>query len=191
MQALSGAGFKDRVITAKGPRTGHKIAVETPTNVMALIEFASGAQVIFCMSWDVWKHGHPPIELYGAEGSLRIPDPNFFGGMIEFTEKGGDWTALDSASKPFGAPNWRSPNWPPEAPDRANYRALGLAEIASAVATGAPHRASGRLALHVLEVMHAILRAGECGSAVHVESSPERPPAMTDDEAAALWRGGA
>ncbi len=189
VQAISGAGFAERIISAKGQRTGDRIKVETPTNVMSLIEFVSGAQVVFCMSWDVWKHGHPPIELYGAEGSLRVPDPNFFGGAVEFTEKGGDWQIADSSAKPLGAPNWRSPNWPPEAPDRANYRALGLAEIASAVASGTPHRASGHLALHVLEVMTAILRAGHSGSPVDIESRPERPPAMTDADAAALWRG--
>ena len=31
-------------------------------------------------SWDVWAHGHAPMELYGEEGTLFVPDPNFFGG---------------------------------------------------------------------------------------------------------------
>ena len=33
-------------------------------------------------SWDVWQHGHLPIELYGTEGTLLVPDPNFFGGAV-------------------------------------------------------------------------------------------------------------
>ena len=66
------------------------------------------------MSWDVWKHSHPAIEIYGSEGSLRVPDPNFFGGEVEITERGGNWQVRDSGSMPLGAPNWRSPNWPPE-----------------------------------------------------------------------------
>ena len=129
----------------------------------ALLEFASGAQVTFCMSWDVWKHSHPAIEIYGSEGSLRVPDPNFFGGQVEITERGGDWRAVDSSDMPLGAPNWRSPNWAPEMPNKANYRALGLADLASAVLNGTPHRSSGRLGLHVLEVMHSILEGAATG----------------------------
>ena len=78
---------------------------------------------------------------------------------VEITERGGDWRAVDSGEMPLGAPNWRSPNWAPEMPNKANYRALGLADLASAVLNGTPHRSSGRLGLHVLEVMHSILEA--------------------------------
>ena len=115
------------------------------------------------MSWDVWKHGHPPIELYGTDGSLRVPDPNFFGGTVEITERGADWQLLDSSNRLYGKPNWRSPTWPASAPDRANYRCLGIADLASAVLHGTPHRSSGAFAAHVLEVMHAILQAGADG----------------------------
>ncbi len=79
---------------------------------MALVRFTSGADIMFTMSWDVWKHGHPPIELYGTEGSLRVPDPNFFGGVVEYTARGGDWVSVDTSERPFGRPNWRSPAWP-------------------------------------------------------------------------------
>ena len=91
VQAMSSIGFAERVVTAPGPRTGHRITVETPTTVTALLQFTAGAQVTLAMSWDVHKHGHPAIELYGTEGSMRVPDPNFFGGNIEFTEAAGDW----------------------------------------------------------------------------------------------------
>ena len=33
----------------------------------AWLEFENGAPVSFNASWDVWKHGHPPIELYGTD----------------------------------------------------------------------------------------------------------------------------
>jgi predicted dehydrogenase len=186
VQALSSTGFAQRTVTAAGPRKGQSITVETPTTVMALVRFASGADIVFTMSWDVWKHGHPPIELYGTEGSLRVPDPNFFGGAVEVTARGGDWVSHDTSEKPFGRPNWRSPAWPASAPDRANYRCLGVAELASAAARGTPHRASGALASHALDVMHAMLQAGEQGGAVAVRSSLERPAAFTDDDAAGL-----
>ena len=187
--AMASVGFPERVVTSNSPRKGDRIAVETPTHVQALLEFASGAQVTFCMSWDVWKHGHPAIELYGTEGSLRVPDPNFFGGSVEITERGGDWRALDADALPLGAPNWRSPNWAPEAPSRANYRALGLADLASAVLHGTPHRSTGRLALHVLEVMHGILEGAATGQPMPITTTLDRPAMLADEEAAGLWRG--
>ncbi|MBL8808087.1 MAG: Gfo/Idh/MocA family oxidoreductase [Rhodospirillales bacterium] len=189
VRARSSIGFAERLVTSQGPRKGHRIKVETPTTVMALLEFASGADIMFTMSWDVWKHGHPPIELYGTEGSLRVPDPNFFGGTVEYTERGGDWISVDSAARPFGKPNWRSPNWAANMPDRANYRCLGIAELASAAVKGTPHRASGALASHVLDAMHAILESGRTGAAVEVASRIERPATLSDADAASLWRG--
>src|SRR5215217_3404161 len=187
--AMSSIGFPERIVTSESPRKGARIAVETPTHVMALLEFASGAQVTFCMSWDVWKHGHPAIELYGTEGSLRVPDPNFFGGSVEITDRGGEWRTLDAGGLPLGAPNWRSLNWAPEAPSRANYRALGLADLASAVLRGTPHRSTGRLALHVLEVMHSILEGAATGQPMAITTTLERPAILEDADAAGLWKG--
>ena len=189
VKAVASAGFKSRLVTAKGPMEGKSIKVETPTNVQALLHFANGADIVFVMSWDVWKHGHPPIELYGTEGSLRVPDPNFFGGNVEYTDKGGDWISVDPSDRTFGKPNWRSPNWAPSMPDRANYRCLGIAELASAAVNGTPHRASGALASHALEVMHAILNAGTSGETIKIRSKIERPEALSEKDAAALWVG--
>jgi predicted dehydrogenase len=188
VQAQASSGFAERIVTAKGPREGHKIAVETPTTVMALLDFAAGAQVTLAMSWDVWKHGHPAIELYGTEGSMRVPDPNFFGGSIEFTTRDGEWQSEDSSAMSFGQPNWRSPSWPATRPMQANYRCLGLAELARSVTEGTAHRSNGRLALHVLEVMYAILQAAEAHATIEVGTQIVRPPALSDEEACALIR---
>jgi predicted dehydrogenase len=188
VQAQSSIGLAERIVTAKGPREGSRIVVETPTTVMSLLEFAAGAQVMLTMSWDVHRHSHPAIELYGTEGSLRVPDPNFFGGNVEFTEGGGDWQTASPDAMPFGTPNWRSPAWPASRPDQANYRCLGLAEMASAIATGSPHRSSGRVALHVLDAMFAVMQAAESHTTVAVGTPIERPAVLTDDEAHALAR---
>jgi hypothetical protein len=96
---------------------------------------------------------------------------------------------MDSASRPYGKPNWRSPIWPASAPDRANYRCLGVADLASAVLHGTPHRSSAAFAAHVLEVMHAILQAGADGGTIKIVSRIDRPAALSDQEAASYWRG--
>lgn len=189
VQARASTGFAERIVTAPGPMTGKAITVETPTTVMALLHFASGADIQFTMSWDVWRHSHPPIELYGTKGSLRVPDPNFFGGAVDYTDAGGDWITLETETRPFGRPNWRSPNWPETAPARANYRCLGIADLASAVLHGTPQRASGALAAHALEAMQAMLTAGQTGETLRLTSRLERPAPLSSAEAARLWAG--
>jgi predicted dehydrogenase len=187
VQGRASNGFATRLVSSRGPMNGKTIAVETPTTVMALLHFEQGADIIFTMSWDVWKHGHPPIELYGTEGSLRVPDPNFFGGTVQYTEKGGDWILAAADDRPFGKPNWRAASWADHMPNQANYRCLGIAELASAALRGTPHRSSGALASHALEVMHAILTAGTAGGEIAVRSRVARPAAMSDVDAMALW----
>ncbi|WP_271597516.1 Gfo/Idh/MocA family protein [Bradyrhizobium sp. CCBAU 45384] len=187
VQGRASSGFAARLVSSKGPMNGKSITVETPTTVMALLHFETGTDIVFTMSWDVWKHGHAPIELYGTEGSLRVPDPNFFGGVVQYTEKGSDWISLAADDRAFGKPNWRSPNWPDHMPSQANYRCLGVADLASAVLHGTPHRASGALASHALEVMHATLKAGVEGGEIAIHSRVDRPAAMSETDALALW----
>lgn len=186
IQAHGQVGHAERLVTAPGPRHGQRIAVETLTHVTALLDFAAGPQLTLMASWDIWKNGHPPIELYGTEGSLRIPDPNWFGGSPEVSDRDGPWQPLPSDTMPFGAPNYRGPHWPAERPGQANYRALGIADLAASLRAGTPHRSSARLALHVLEVMDAILQACATGTAVTLAPSTGRPPPLGAGEAAAL-----
>lgn len=190
VRGMTAAAFPTRHVTAEGPLTNTHIPVETPTVVMGLLNFVSGAVVSLIASWDVWKHGHAPIELYGTDGSMRVPDPNFFDGVVEVTERNGDWQRIDSADRVFGRPNYRAPMWPASAPARANYRCLGLAEVARVVGSGGPHRASMEVGLHAVEVMRGILAAGATGGTVTIRSAPQRPAAMSEPEASVLWRGG-
>ena len=99
-------------------------------------------------------------------------------------------TAKDSAGLPFGLPNYRSMSGPPTRPLQANYRCVGVAELASAILRKTPHCASGQLALHVLEVMTAILDAAAGHCSVKLASVAERPAALSDEAARALVREG-
>ncbi len=142
-----------------------------PTTVNGILAFASGANVALTASWDVWKHKRLPFEIYGDEGSLTVPDPNFFGGEPMLTRRDGDWQPLDIGRHPFGIPN-RSVRSGAEV---ADYRIVGLLDMAAAVRQGRPHRASGSLALHVLEVMDAFERSSIEGRHIMIESPAERP----------------
>jgi predicted dehydrogenase len=158
---VSGVGtmLRDtRTITAK-ERAGEVIPVHVPTHVSGTLVFVSGAVVQVTMSFDVAGHKHVPLEIYGTEGSLVVPDPNFFGGQIELLKKGGEWQNIDT-DMPYAD---------------GNYRSIGLADMAHAIAQGRPHRASGDLALHVLEVMEAFETSSRNGSMVKIGTPVERP----------------
>ncbi|HLW91613.1 MAG TPA: Gfo/Idh/MocA family oxidoreductase [Roseiarcus sp.] len=181
VRALTSIGEARRLVTAAGPNQGAWVDVETPTTALALVEFASGPHVVVGMSWDVWRHGAAPIEIHGTQGSLRAPDPNFFGGVVEVSTRGADWAPHPTASDAFGASNQ-----PADAPRVANYRVLGVADLAAAIREGRPPRAGGALALHVLEAMEAILRAGASGRAVSLPPAEARPAVLSESEALAL-----
>jgi predicted dehydrogenase len=169
-----------RIITSK-PRKGQSITVETPTTIHALLEFASGAAVTFNASWDVWDHGHAPMELYGEEGSLRVPDPNFFGGRVRHSRRGREITREPKWDHPFSLPNQDSPRGP-----LANYRAVGLCDMAVAIMKERPHRCSLELALHGIDVMTGILQSGKSGEFVCMQTTCARPQALGVREAKAL-----
>lgn len=181
VQAVATSGQEERLITAEGPKQGTTFKVGTPTSVLSLLEFDCGATVTFGTSWDVFRHSNHPIELHGTEGSLRLPDPDNFGGRVALSSRGAPWLETDTSSALFGAVNW-----PIAAPDRANYRMLGLADLARAIIGARTPRASGDLALHVLDVMEAILRAGETGVAQAIPSTVAQPAELREDEARSL-----
>ena len=174
--SLATATFSTRTI-GNGDRLGEKIPVDTPTNIHALLEFANGATVTLGTSWDVWAHRHANMELYGETGSLFVPDPNFFGGAVEIGRSEKDITALPEWDHPFGVPNQD---------DRANYRCAGLADMAAGIAEGRAHRCSIDLAVHAVDVMTSILKAGEQRRFVDMTTTCARPAALSPAEARSL-----
>ena len=74
-----------------------------------------------------------------------MPDPNFFGGTVEFTERDGTWITVNASERPFRPAELAVPRLEGRSPDEANYRCLGIAELARAVTIGTAHRASGAL----------------------------------------------
>ncbi len=180
--AVSSTPSPTRTITSK-PRYGQKIKVETPTTIQSLLEFENGATIMFGASWDVWEHGHSNMELYGEDGTLHVPDPNFFGGEVSMTKGADPVKKLPAWKHPFSVPNQEHPRGM-----LANYRAAGLADIALAIREDRPHRCSLEMALHAVDVMTSILKSGETGRAVDISTTCERPAALGIAEARALLR---
>lgn len=181
--ALTSSASATRTIS-NGARNGQTVPVKTPTNIHALLEFRSGATVNLSTSWDVWHHKRNHFELYGTEGTLYVPDPNFFGGQVEIGHKDGALEVLPGWDHPFGVPNQEHPQRGP----LANYRTAGLADMVQALLSGRDARCSLERALHGVDVMMACLTSGETGEFVTLTTTCTRPAALGIAEARALLR---
>jgi predicted dehydrogenase len=158
---IASRAHAQRTITSE-PLRGQAIAVEVSTHIAGTLEFANGAVVSIATSFDVPVHRHAPIELYGTEASLLVPDPNRFGGPVELARAGGSWQTQPIEHRYADG----------------NHRGIGVADLAYALRDGAPQRCSGELALHVLEVMEAFQVSSDGGRHVTIHSRPSRPAAL-------------
>ncbi|MBX4870789.1 Gfo/Idh/MocA family oxidoreductase [Rhizobium bangladeshense] len=180
--AMTSMASPTRTITSE-PRHGEIIPVKTPTTIQALLEFVNGATVTLSASWDVWSHRHANMELYGTDGSLYVPDPNFFGGTVEASGRDKDIKPLEAWEHPFGKINQESPSG-----SRANYRTAGLADMAMSLIEGRDARCSLDRTLHGVDVMTSILKSGEEGRFIDLTTTCTQPAALGIEEAQALLR---
>lgn len=153
--------FAERLIGSERKR-GQRIAVETPTHLASVLDFSSGPIATLITSFDVWANTLPHIEVYGSEGTLRAPDPNRFDGPVQLWRAStGEWEEV------------------PLVVGRSRQsRGLGVVDMAVAMREGRSPRASGQMAFHVLDTMHAILDASQAGRHVLLASTCDRPDAL-------------
>ena len=170
------------------------IAVDVPTTVNGALLFHCGANVAFSASWDVWKHRRSPVELYGETGALATADPNNFTDGVEISTEGGDWTPFEGHLRPpasnigikqirtamalFKAgidPSTGLALGSTDNPPMGDLRGLGLVDLAAAIRENRAPRASGALALHVLEVLLALETASNERRYIPIRSQVARP----------------
>jgi predicted dehydrogenase len=152
------ASFEERTI-GNGPKLGQKIPVTTPTHIVSTVEFESGLIGTLSASFDVWETDHAALTIYGTEGTLRLPDPNTFGGPIHYLKGGeGEWQELEVTM-----------------PYTDNSRGLGASDLARGLRSGELSRVDGELGFHVLEIMHAVLDSADQGRRITLESTVTRP----------------
>jgi predicted dehydrogenase len=141
---------------------GKVINVEVPTHIAGVLDFTCGAVGTLVTSFDVHSHSLPWIEIYGTEGTLKVPDPNTFGGPVIIRRAGDEeWLKIPLIK-----------NYPD------NSRGLGITEMATAIEENCPHRASADLVFHVLDIMHSIHDASVSGRYVKLKSKCKRPAAF-------------
>lgn len=156
--ATATATYPTRTIQS-GPREGEVIPVTTLTHILTMLDFTGGPRASLTTSFDVHDTQGSTLVLYGSDGTLRLPDPNTFGGPIEHLSAGAtQWEAVELT---HGFTD--------------NSRGLGVSDMARALRDGTPHRASGELGYHIVDVMHAALESSEQGRHIAVTSTFDRP----------------
>jgi len=157
---LARISFPERIATSELHR-GRRIPVEVPTHVTGALEFVSGPLATVITSFDIWASKLPRIEVYGSEGTLSATDPSAFHGSVWIRRAGAEeWSEMPlTHSSEVG-------------------RGIGVVDMAYAIASGRPYRASGELAYHVLDVMQAFEAFGESsetGRHIEITSPCSRP----------------
>ena len=159
---MTSTSFPTRRVTSQ-PNYGQIVEVEVPTHVNGLLRFHNGAVGNIITSFDVWGSKLPWIEIHGTRGSIQVPDPNGFGGQVMLKQY------FDSDFKPY----------PTTFGYTENSRGLGVWDMADCILTGRKDlRASGKLALHVLEIMEMIHVSSDNKAQVDLQSACDRPTPM-------------
>ena len=161
--AITTKAHQSRIATSP-EREGEVLPVEVNTHASGTLEFHSGAIITAIFSFDIHAADHSPIQLYGTQGSIKVPDPNTFGGPVQrltVKDEACEWEEVQ-LTRPYSE----------------NTRSIGVADMALAILNKRPHRASDALAFHVLEVMHAFDKSSESGRTIDIESQPKRPAAL-------------
>ena len=175
---------KKKRIIGIGPRKGKSIKVLCPTTYLGTIFFNSGAIIRFTLSFDVIAHHRNHIELYGSKGSMLVPDPNMFGGSVYTCKKlGGTWKEHKTNKMFLGKINIRQKSLRAnEAPINANYRGVGLAEMAYCIQNKKKHRCNGELSFHVLDIIQSIMKAARKRKRISIKSTCKIPKQFSNSE---------
>ena len=159
-------GATPRRVTAED-RMVETVVVTVPTHAVSILRFASGAVGSLTASFDLWSDHLPHLEIYGTEGILRLPDPNWFEGDVRFkANASSEWELVRPV---IALREWSS--------DEGMLRGLGVADLVESL-EGSPQRTTAELGYHVLEVLASIEESSRTDTVQHLKSSPPQPQAL-------------
>jgi predicted dehydrogenase len=131
---------------ATGPKKGQVIESEVPDHVAGLMTFQSGTIGTIVTSFACMKADLPHLIVFGTEGTMTLPAPYEFDGPVRLRRD--------------DDPSWKEV---PQLHCAGYHRGAGLAELACALRSNRPHRASAEQAFAVLDLMQGFLDSSrEC-----------------------------
>lgn len=161
-----------------GPKAGTTVPVQTPTHYSAVLRLCSGAVVNLNLSFDVYRSHLPMLEIYGDNGTLTYPDPNFGGGTPTVYRKE---QFLNTIYRKDAEPDSKRFYELPEVftQVKAYSRGIGVLDLARAIETGGQSRTGGQMLLHITEALEGLLLAARQGGEYKMTTTCERPAPLT------------
>jgi predicted dehydrogenase len=158
---------RDRTTGEPGPKFGTKMKVEIPEHICGLMEFQNGCigtiVTTFAARFSNYD-GKQSITIWGTDGVLRVPDPNHFDGPLHIRRKDdADWSEV------------------PHEFVTGYGRGVGLADMAYAIRSARPHRASGDQGFTVLDLMQGFIDSSVKGAVYVPLTQYKRPAPMRAD----------
>lgn len=154
-------------ILPQSPDFGKVMDTPNESEVSAILRMKSGVAGTFMVNSDSVRADQAFFAIYGTKAILYLTDPNQFGGDVMLLREPED------LREPLQPEKLKPVN-----PYSEESRGLGAADLADAVQTGRKARTDAEMAVHVLDVLHAMLESGKTGAFVAVESGCERPEAL-------------
>ena len=156
-----------RVLVERRTRSGEPFTVEAPDYVVASLELAGGPMVRLTANFYVADPARQRgIELHGDDGSLWLSNWFQFAGNLEHAPLGEPYRPVPLLRDPQVELPW----------------AAGLEDLAVAAMESRAPAAGGEHAAHVVDVIETILRSGDEGRTLTVDSSfaSAPPPAWAE-----------
>lgn len=162
-----------------GPLMGEDIPCEADTTYVAILMLKCGIVVNLSISYDIYRSNLPMFEIYGDEGTLTYPDPNFGGGTPRVYRKEQYTDPIFRKSDEALEKQNRFYELPELFPNPKNYsRGIGVLDLAAAIETGSANRANGELIEHVTEVLERIKESAEQKCEKKLITSCSRPDGL-------------
>lgn len=158
------------------PDFGKPYPYENESQIYALMNLESGITGTVSLDGDSALQDLALFYIYGSKGVLKLTCANDFGGEV---------TLIPSSFDPEEAKPRVLPNTSPIADGN---RGIGPAEMADAILGGRPNRASAKMAFHVLDIISQMMASSETQQLVKVESSCEKPAALSTEDVLALMQ---
>jgi predicted dehydrogenase len=121
-------------------------------------------------TFDVLDSEVPRIEIYGSEGTLSVPDPNFFGGEIKLKRPDNNGFTVIPLIGNFSD----------------DGRGLGFIDMSDALNTCRNPRVNRRLALNILDAMTAFQASSAEKKFVRLSTKANRPEPMAYSQTATV-----
>lgn len=147
--------------TSKG-KFGEPYTITAETLLAGTVQFASGAVGSLHFNSASIRCEKPQVVLYGTEGILYLPDPNFFGGEVRVLAKG--------QTEPYVLPHTHAYD--------GDDRGIGVAEMAWSLRKNRIPRANKEMACHALELLCGVIESGRTGTTYQMQTAFERHPPL-------------